>query len=387
MGPTEHDVVVVGAGIIGAACAAELATRGKSVLLLEAVGVASDTSCRAMGHVGVYDDNPAQLSLTRFAVRLWTELAPELPEAVEFVRRGALWVALTDEENREVELKERVYRQAGVEARAIDSATLRRMEPNLRPGLPGALYVPGDVVLDATEATRFLADRAVKMGADLRVGARVRALETSGVRLDDGSRLRAGTVVVAAGWRSPEVFPGLPIRPRKGHIVLFAPRPGYVQHQVSEIGYVRGAHPGAAETISFSFQPRTSGRYLLGATRQYVGASTDVDDRVIARLLRRAREFLPDIDSLSIERTWTGLRPAGPDSVPIIGPAPGHPEWILAVAHEGIGITTSLATGKLVSDIACGRPPSIPLDPILPNRLSELLSDSAVPVHDAEGPP
>jgi D-hydroxyproline dehydrogenase subunit beta len=260
------------------------------------------------------------------------------------------------------------------------------MEPGLRPGLPGALHVPGDVVLDAAEATRFLARRAQKIGAELRLATRVRALEPTGVRLEDGSHVRAAHVVLAAGWRSPEVLAGLPIRPRKGHIILFAPRPGYVQHQVSEIAYVRGAQPGAAETISFSFQPRTSGRYLLGATRQYVGASTEVDPNVIGRLLARARQFLPDIDSLPIERTWTGLRPAGPDSVPIIGPVPGHPEWILAVAHEGIGITTSLATGRLVSEIAGGLPTSLPLDPFLPDRLPELRFDSSNAANGRSGP-
>jgi D-hydroxyproline dehydrogenase subunit beta len=347
----------------------ELARGGASVLLLEAVDVASDTSCRAMGHVGVYDDSPAQLTLTRYARGLWEELSPELPVEVDFVRRGALWIAGSEEEMAEVEQKAGIYSQAGVEANVVDSRTLSEMEPNLHKGLPGALFVPGDIVLDAAEATRFLGRRAQSLGAELRTHSPVRSVDADGVELEDGSRVRADRVVVATGWQAPRLIPNLPIQPRKGHIVLTAPRPGYVRHQLSEVGYVRGAEPQNSESITFSFQPRTSGRYLLGATRQYVGPSTDVDPRVIARLLARGREFLPDLDQVPIERTWAGLRPAGPDAVPVIGPYPGRPNLLLAVAHEGIGITTALATGRLLSEIVAGKTPSIPVEPFRAERL------------------
>jgi glycine/D-amino acid oxidase-like deaminating enzyme len=368
------DVVVVGAGIIGGACAMELAGVGKSVLILEAVDVASDTSCRAMGHVGVYDDSPAQLTLTRFACQLWAELAPELPSEVEFVRRGALWVAREASEMEEVERKRAIYSAAGVDARVVDSGTLSEMEPNLTPGLPGALYVPGDVVLDAAEATRYLVRKAQALGAELRTRTAVTALGKDAVDLADGSSVRCERVVLATGWQAPRLLPSLPIRPRKGHIALTVPRPGFVRHQLSEVGYVRGAQPENTESITFSFQPRTNGRYLIGATRQYVGDWTEVDPLVIERLLARAKEFLPTLDQIEIERTWAGLRPAGPDAVPIIGPVPGNPRLVLAAAHEGIGITTSIATGRLVAEIVDGRPPSIPLGPYLPERLGIPLS-------------
>lgn len=364
-----YDIAVIGAGIIGSACAMELARRGRSVLILESVDVASDTSCRAMGHVGAYDDSETQLTLTRFARGLWEELAPELPPEVDYVRRGALWVASTEEELAEVERKVTTYTRAGVEAHAVDSRPLSEMEPNLRRGLPGALFVPGDVVLDAAEATRFLARRAESLGAELRIRSPVRAVRDDGVQLDDGSQVAADRVVVAAGWQIPKLIPGFPVRPRKGHIALTVPHPGYVHHQVSEVGYVRGAEPGREESITFSFQPRTNGRYLIGATRQYAGSSTLVEPRIIEQLLARARYFLPDIDRIGIERTWAGLRPAGPDAVPVIGPLPGRPNVILAAAHEGIGITTCLATATLVADVIDGRPPPIPLFPYRAERL------------------
>jgi D-hydroxyproline dehydrogenase subunit beta len=357
------DVAVVGGGIIGSACALEIARAGRSVVLLEATGIASDTSCRAMGHVGVYDDSPAQFALSKYGVDCWNELAPNLPPEVEYVRRGALWIAAEPEEMGEAEAKFRRYRDSGVEAHLVDSRRLSEMEPNLRRGLPGALYVPGDIVLDATEATRYLARAAQGLGAEVRVPARVRDLTDAGPVLGNGERVMAERTVLATGWQAPLLRPGLPIRPRKGHIALLAPRPGFAHHQLSEISYVHGARPEANDVFSFSLQPRTSGRYLLGATRQYVGTSTDVDPRVIEKLLARARRFIPDIDQLTIERTWAGLRPAGLGTVPIIGPDPNRPNLMLAVAHEGIGITTSVATGRIVADLLTGRRPSVTIEP------------------------
>ncbi len=364
----QYDAAVVGAGIIGCSIARELAHRGRSVVVLEAGEVAGDTSCRAMGHVGVYDDTPAQLALTRFSRDLWDELGPELPAEVDFVRWGALWIAATEEEMSAVERKAELYASVGVPAEIVDRRRLAEMEPNLRPGLPGALWVPGDIVIDAAEASRFLARDAVASGAEIRTHARVRSLGADALTLDGGETVRADRFVVATGWRAPELVPALPVRPRKGHIVLTTPRPGYVRHQLSEVGYVQGSNPREAESIVFSCQPRSSGRYLLGATRQYVGSSTEVDPKVVERLVARAKQFLPDFDRLPVERTWSGLRPAGPEGTPILGPLPGRPEVVVAVAHEGIGITTSIATGRLISEILDGRPPSIPLEEFRPER-------------------
>ncbi|HTW55320.1 MAG TPA: FAD-dependent oxidoreductase [Thermoplasmata archaeon] len=370
MSSAAYDVAVVGAGIIGSATAGEIAKRGRSVVLVEAVDVASDTSCRAMGHVGVYDDSPEQLALTHFARRLWDEAEPSVAPEVDFVRRGALWVARSADDFAEVERKVEVYRRAGVEASVVDARRLHELEPNLDPGLAGALWVPGDIVLDAAEATRWLARQAVAAGVTLRTHAPVRALADGAVELESGEQIPAAEIVLATGWQAPRLLPDLPIRPRKGHIALLGPAPGFLRHQVSEVGYVRESAPAQAESIVFSLQPRSNGMYLLGATRQYVGAGTDVDPRVIERLFRRAKEYLPGIGALRVDRTWAGLRPAGPDAVPIIGRYPGRPGLVVAVAHEGIGITTSIATGRLVAELIDGAPPSIPLEPFRPERFA-----------------
>jgi glycine/D-amino acid oxidase-like deaminating enzyme len=74
---------------------------------------------------------------------------------------------------------------------------------------------------------------------------------------------------------------------------------------------------------------------------------------------------------LSVIRTWTGFRAATPDKLPLIGPCPGDERLYLATGHEGLGITTSLATGKLVADQILQRTPAIPVEPYLPGRKPE----------------
>ena len=95
-------------------------------------------------------------------------------------------------------------------------------------------------------------------------------------------------------------------------------------------------------------------------------------------MLCRAIEYMPAIASLSAIRVWTGVRAATPDKLPIIGPHPADPRLLLATGHEGLGITTSLGTARLIADRLANRPPAIPDEPYLPARL---LSGAAHHVH------
>ena len=93
-----------------------------------------------------------------------------------------------------------------------------------------------------------------------------------------------------------------------------------------------------------------------------------MDDQVLARMLLRAAEYMPVLQSLSIERSWTGFRSATPDKLPLIGPWAGDETVFLATGHEGLGITTSLATAQLLADLIAGRKPAIPIEPYSPSR-------------------
>ena len=147
MSSTAYDVVVVGAGIVGAACADEFARRGMRVAVVDRDVVGGGATAAGMGHIVVMDDSEAQFSLTRYSQELWQALRPELPDDVEYEQSGTIWVAADEEEMAEVLRKRELYSQRGVPTKVLDAHGLRHAEPNLRDGLAGGLLVAEDAVV------------------------------------------------------------------------------------------------------------------------------------------------------------------------------------------------------------------------------------------------
>lgn len=362
------DVVIIGAGIVGAACADECARAGLGVTVLDGGMIGGGATAAGMGHLVAMDDSEAQFALTSYSVELWRELSAELPDDVEFTHSGTIWVAADEEEMSFLPRKRDFYAARGVRAEILDARALAEAEPHLRPGLPGGLLVPDDAVLYPPCAAKFLLARAQARGALVKIGQRVTEIESDAVRLDDGSRLPAGVIVNAAGSAAPRLTPGVPIHPRKGHLVITDRYAGFVRHQLVELGYLKSAHSVTTDSVAFNVQPRPTGQLLIGSSRQYGNEDRAVEPDLLARMLERANAFMPELGELSAIRTWTGFRAATPDKLPLIGPWPGYERLHLAAGHEGLGITTSLATGRLLIDELLGRDSKIPRAPYLPGR-------------------
>ena len=332
---TPADVIVIGAGIVGAACAHELAAAGLSVHVIDArKGGATNAG---MGHLVVMDDNPAELALSQSSLDLWHHWGPRMTAdqpACQFTNCGTLWVAANAEE-------------------------MAAAEPLLRPGLAGALKVTGDSVVYAPNAAEWLlahAPRPIHFEQ-----AEVTRIAGRTVHLADGSQRSAGAVLLAAGIEAPRLCPGLPIRPKKGHLAITERHPGLLRHQLVELGYITSAHHSDGTSVAFNLQPRPTGQLLLGSSRQFDTTDPAVENAILARMLRRALDYAPALADLSIIRTWTGFRAATPDSLPLIGAHPGQDGLWLAVGHEGLGVTTAPATARLIAAQITGATP--PIDP------------------------
>lgn len=367
-----YDVVIVGGGIVGAACARECAAAGMRVGIVEDHIVGGGATAAGMGHIVVMDDSEAQFALTRYSQQLWRDLAPELPPDIEYQSCGTIWVAADEEELREVERKRTYYSARGVPVEVLGSGDLAGAEPHLRPGLAGGLLVPEDGVLYPPAAARWLAQGAQQAGAVLHRG-RVAQVSGRGVRLDDGSWLAADCTVNATGTWAPALMPELEVRKRKGHLVITDRYPGFVHHQLVELGYLKSAHSTTSDSVAFNVQPRVTGQILIGSSRQYGNEDTVVDHHIVRAMLQRACSYMPELAQLNAIRCWTGFRAATPDKLPLIGPST-EPGVLLATGHEGLGITTSLATGKLIADQLLQRAPAIPLEPYLPIRVTKGLA-------------
>ena len=368
-----YDVVIIGGGIVGAACAAECANAGLSVAIVEAKMIGGGATAAGMGHLTVMDDSEAQFALTRYSQLLWDEIGEQLPREVEHDACGTIWVAADDEEMLEVERKQKFYSERGVPVEVLDAQSLRDAEPNLRDGLIGGLRVPGDSVIYPPCAAQYFVDRAMAKGGRVFIDA-VTEITPDGVRLRSGSTISAGAIVNAAGSWSPNLTAGLPVKKRKGHLLITDRYPRFLRHQLVELGYLKSAHSVTADSVAFNIQPRKTGQLLIGSSRQYDVADARVDNSILTRMLARAIEYLPGLGKLSSLRAWTGFRAATPDKLPLIGPDVEHPRLYLATGHEGLGITTSLATAKLLVDQIVNRASVIPVAPYLPARVTRELA-------------
>jgi glycine/D-amino acid oxidase-like deaminating enzyme len=360
------DVVIIGAGIVGAACADEFARRGLRVMVIDREVIGGGATAAGMGHIVVMDDSEAQFALTRYSQRLWQALRPELPDDVEYEQCGTIWVAADEEEMAEVYRKHEYYSARGVATEVVDATKLKQIEPNLRDGMAGGLLVLEDAVLYPPCAARFLIERAMRSGAKMRSGA-VTQISEGRIALSDGTEVRAKIIVNATGADAPTLTPGVEIKKRKGHLVITDRYAGFLRHQLVELGYLKSAHSVASDSVAFNAQPRRTGQILIGSSRQFGAEHKEADQAILTRLLQRAQEYMPALGMMSAVRTWTGFRAATPDKLPLIGPSKNRTVF-LATGHEGLGITTSLGTARILVDQVTGAKPEIPIEPYLPNR-------------------
>jgi len=366
-----YDAIVIGAGIVGAACADSLSREGLRVAVLEQDLVGGGATAAGMGHIVVMDDSEAQFALTRYSQQLWINLRSELPTDVEYRQCGTLWIAADEEEMAEVVRKQRYYTERNVPVEIIDAAALAELEPNLRQPMAGALLVPEDSVIYPPCAARYLIERCESRGARKFLGVAVRQIDDRDVCLADGTRLSSGVIVNATGAWASALTPGVNVKLRKGHLVITDRYPGFVRHQLVELGYLKSAHSLTSDSVAFNVQPRSTGQMLIGSSRQYGVESKQVDDVILCRMLRRALDYMPALHNVSAIRTWTGFRAATPDKLPLIGPWPENKSLLLATGHEGLGITTSLGTAALIADHVMRRHSAIPVTPYLPARSFE----------------
>ncbi|MGQ0709056.1 MAG: NAD(P)/FAD-dependent oxidoreductase [Rhodoferax sp.] len=360
--------IVVGAGIVGAACAQALAVRGWHVRVLD--DARRSATAAGMGHLVFMDDNPAEIALCTHSLAQWRAWAGHLPAAAAYRACGTLWVAADDTEAQEAQRKQARLQAQGVASEWLDAAALAQAEPLLRSGLAGALRVTGDAIVYAPIAARWLLHEAV--GAErIRVEhATVTALEPHAVHLADGQRLQADAVVLAAGWSAVTLCPELPLRAKKGQLLITDRYPGALRHQLVELGYVSSAHHAQGPSVAFNAQPRPTGQILIGSSRSYDDTAPEVDMAMLRRMLERACAYLPGLRECHAIRSWSGVRCASPDGVPLIGAHPTLSGVWLAVGHEGLGVTTAPATAQLLAaQISAATPPFDPT-PYAPTRFA-----------------
>jgi len=378
------NVVVIGGGVAGAAITYFLTRKNVEVILVEKGAIASGTSGRCEGDVLICDKEPGFDSrLGKLSQDLFPQIAQELDYDIGWTQKGSL-LAIENEEEMEV-AKTFCARLAaeGLPVRILDRHEVREVEPHLAEDIVGGMETDGDGSLYPMGLVYGLISDAKKRGAQILTHNAVLDIK----RDRNGSIARVITqqeeiitpqVVNAAGIWAPFIgkMVGLdiPIRPRQGQMLVSERTFPVGPRKVMEFGYMMAKFEGGSYTrkvtpemekfgVALVFEPTEAQNFLIGSSRRFVGENTSCDVEVLRAMAQRAIRFFPVIKDINIIRSYAGLRPYTPDHLPIVSETE-VPGFYVAAGHEGDGIGLSLITGKLVTQMICGEPLEINVDPL-----------------------
>ncbi|WP_030252574.1 NAD(P)/FAD-dependent oxidoreductase [Streptomyces violens] len=382
-------VVVLGAGIVGAACARELALAGGfQVTVVDRGGAAEATTAHGEGNVLVSDKGPGpELRLAQLSRRLWPEALAAIADgpagsaravrAVEWDPKGGIVVATTEAGADGLHRFAADQRAAGVRAEPLDAAALAAAEPHVTRDHTAALHYPEDAQVQPAAAAAALLGDALAHGTTLRTGCEVLGARTRGgrltaVRTTEGD-LAADLFINAAGPWSGRLAArlGAPVdvRPRRGDILVTAPLPPTVFHKVYDADYV-GAVGSSAEDLQTSavVESTRGGSVLLGSSRRRTGFDDRLRPEVLSAIAAKALRLFPGLAGVPVMRAYGGFRPYVPDHLPVIGADPRLPGLWHATGHEGAGIGLSIGTARLLRDLVHGTEPEIDPAPFRVDR-------------------
>ncbi|MFE2184490.1 NAD(P)/FAD-dependent oxidoreductase [Streptomyces sp. NPDC059455] len=402
--PRTADLVVIGAGVVGAAAAWFATLAGLRVVVVDRGAIAGGTSGAGEGNVLVSDKEPGpELELARYSRQVWGEDLGPYGEWWEFEQKGGLVVASTRAALAALRTLAERQRARGVVVQEVSGAGLHDLEPRLtREAAGGALY-PQDAQVQPMLAAAHLLRLARRRGAVVRTRTEVVGFlrRTGAPAISGGGRTGApavsggGAGVPVTGVRTPHgtvsapavlnaagTWAGavaglagveLPVLPRRGFVLVTEPLPpATVRHKVYAADYVDAVASSDAELQASPVVEGTGGgTVLIGSTRERVGFDRRPSPAAVRALARGAIGLFPMLASVRAMRVYAGFRPYCPDHLPVIGPDPRAPGLWHACGHEGAGIGLAAGTGKLIAQALTGEAMDLDLTPFAPERFEE----------------
>ncbi|MFS4095214.1 glycine oxidase ThiO [Streptomyces sp. AF1A] len=357
MSSRTSDVLVIGGGIIGLVTAWRAAQRGLATAVVDPApgGGAAQVAAGMLAAVTeLHYGEETLLALNLESARRYPGFAAELTEltghGLGYRRCGTLAVALDADDRAHLRELHALQQRSGLASEWLSGRECRRLEPMLAPGVRGGLRVDGDHQIDPRRLAAALVAACERAGVAFhRAWAKrldVVGDRAAGVTTADGTALRAGQVVLAAGSLSGRL-PGVPdellppVRPVKGQVLrLTVPRrfAPFLSRTVRAV--VRGSQ--------VYLVPREDGELVVGATSEELGWDTTVTAGGVYELLRDAHELVPGITELPLTETRAGLRPGSPDNAPLLGPS-GLDGLLLATGHHRNGVLLTPVTGDVLA--------------------------------------
>ncbi|KAG2644549.1 hypothetical protein PVAP13_2KG372505, partial [Panicum virgatum] len=413
---SHHDVVVVGAGIVGLTIARHLLLHTPlSVAVVDAAVPCSGATGAGQGYIWMSHRTPGSdmWELAARSKQLWEELAAEVDgqggggarEKLGWMRTGSLLVGRTSEELATLEERTKVLSEAGIHAEFLSASSLHALEPALSVGKDGgAMFLPQDCQIDAFQAVSLIEKTNNSYSSEGRymeiyndpAMSLVRSEVTGTVEAVQTSRNtlygRKAIVIASGAWTrsllhsflEPALTLDIPVKPRKGHLLVVENFDkvklnhalmdvGYVDHQVAKSNHTHMASKSSEDehgalSISMTATVDAKGNLVLGSSREFKGFSREVDKYVVKCIWERAGEFFPALKNVPLDidhntQIRIGHRPYMPDGKPVIGFIPDLPNVLIATGHEGNGLTMALGTAEMVTDMILGNPGKVDCSP------------------------
>jgi len=373
--PLRTEVVIIGAGIVGAMCAYYVNRAGLKAIVIDRGTVASGTTGAGEGNIMVSDKSPGpELELALKSRDMWFEVAHDLGNEFELVAKGGLAVSRGDASSLfELSNSQSI---AGVQTKRVGASEIQELEPFISKAIQNGVHYPQDAqcqpMLAAAHILRQLQRRGLEFIGHQEVLMIERKSENLTVRTST-LEIQSDFVVNAAGTWAGEIArlagSELPIMPRRGFILVTAPLPKYVNHKVYDSDYVDNVASSDADLqTSTVIEGTQSGTILIGASRERVGFDKSISVSVIQRLARQATSLFPILAGAQLLRVYTGFRPYSPDHLPVIGADSLIPGLFHCAGHEGAGIGLSAGSGKVIAQLIKNETPIVNPEPFSPAR-------------------
>lgn len=360
------DIVIVGAGILGASLAYFLARSGVYPLVLDRVGPAAEASGANAGMIGASGGSPGTtLPLSLLSAKLYDQASSELDEPIHFHRSGRLLLAHSASDLAERETYARERQRLGLNVEMLYGDEVREIEPILSDKVVGAAYAPDDGKIDPIRATVAYLNTACRLGARFEPGVEVESLIVSGgaVRgvVVNGQRVAAERVVLAAGAWSGIIAETagikLPVVPGRGQMLVTAP--------------VQPVTPRVLRAVVIGMRQMDEGNVVIGSEVEFVGYDKEVAPMTLARYCRLIKDTIPALAEVTVQRVWAGVRPMTPDNLPIVGGVRGLAGLDLLTGHGRSGMTFGPASALALAEIILHGKTAIPIEPFSLDRFSD----------------
>jgi glycine oxidase len=345
----QADVIIIGGGVIGTACAYFLAGRGVNVLVLERdhLGCGATGNTAAVISISGSGSTPAPLQpLSLESYQLFLDHEQNFDPPLEIIRAGALYAAFDEQEAVAIQPFYDEIHQMGIDCRMLDGKQALDFEPLLSPRVTAAVFNPASFHLNPFRLGEAYLNGALCRGGRVEYGVEVREIVVGNDKVEkvvtNRGDFQGDWVVVAGGAHTPQILSSLglriPIVPARGQVILTEACPRMTERVLMFVD-----HLYARQTAS--------GNFYLGSHTEFVGFENRITLEKLATFSRAFTRAIPMLARVRALRFFAGFRPICEDNLPVIGPVPHCAKLVVASGHGRTGVRFSASTGKAVSEL------------------------------------